>query len=95
MGGFFGVVSKRDAISDVFFGTDYHSHLGTHRAGIAAYDPELGLQREIKSIQNAPFRTKFEYNDAGHQCHRLYQRLLSAAAFDSFFSWYFRFVLDR
>lgn len=61
MGGFFGVVSKRDAISDVFFGTDYHSHLGTHRAGIAAFDPEIGLQREIKSIQNAPFRTKFEY----------------------------------
>ena len=61
MGGFFGVVSKRDAISDVFFGTDYHSHLGTHRAGIAAFDSELGLQREIKSIQNAPFRTKFEY----------------------------------
>ncbi len=61
MGGFFGVVSKRDAISDVFFGTDYHSHLATHRAGIAAYDPEIGLQREIKSIQNAPFRTKFEH----------------------------------
>ena len=61
MGGFFGVVSRRDAISDVFFGTDYHSHLATHRAGIAAFDDELGLQREIKSIQNAPFRTKFEH----------------------------------
>lgn len=61
MGGFFGVVSKRDALSDVFFGTDYHSHLGTHRGGIAAYDPEVGLQREIKNIQNAPFRTKFEH----------------------------------
>ncbi len=60
MGGFFGVVSKRDAISDVFFGTDYHSHLGTRRGGIAAFDSELGLQREIHNIQNSPFRTKFE-----------------------------------
>ena len=60
MGGFFGTVSKRDAISDVFFGTDYHSHLGTRRGGMAAYDDELGLQREIHNIQNSPFRTKFE-----------------------------------
>ncbi len=60
MGGFFGTVSKRDAISDVFFGTDYHSHLGTRRGGMAAYDAELGLQREIHNIQNSPFRTKFE-----------------------------------
>ena len=61
MGGFFGVVSKTDAIADVFFGTDYHSHLGTRRAGIAAYDEEIGLQREIHNIQNSPFRTKFEH----------------------------------
>lgn len=61
MGGFFGVVSRKDALSDVFFGTDYHSHLGTRRGGIAAFDPELGFQREIKNIQNAPFRTKFEH----------------------------------
>ncbi len=60
MGGFFGTVSKHDAISDVFFGTDYHSHLGTRRGGIAAYDKEIGLQREIHNIQNSPFRTKFE-----------------------------------
>ncbi len=60
MGGFFGVVSKKDAISDVFFGTDYHSHLGTRRGGVAAFDSELGLQREIHNIQNSPFRTKFE-----------------------------------
>lgn len=60
MGGFFGVVSIEDAISDVFFGTDYHSHLGTRRAGMASYDAELGLQREIHNIQNSPFRTKFE-----------------------------------
>ena len=60
MGGFFGVVSKKDAIPDVFFGTDYHSHLGTKRGGIAAFDKEIGLQRDIHNIQNAPFRTKFE-----------------------------------
>lgn len=60
MGGFFGVASKNDAIYDVFFGTDYHSHLGTRRGGIAAYDPEIGLQREIHNIENSPFRTKFE-----------------------------------
>ncbi|MBR2465352.1 MAG: amidophosphoribosyltransferase [Clostridia bacterium] len=59
MGGFFGVVSKRDAISDVFFGTDYHSHLGTKRGGMAAYDDEIGLQRDIHNIENSPFRTKF------------------------------------
>ena len=60
MGGFFGAVCHEDAVSDVFFGTDYHSHLGTRRAGMAAYDPEIGLQREIHNIQNSPFRTKFE-----------------------------------
>ncbi len=60
MGGFFGVCSKHDAISDVFFGTDYHSHLGTRRGGMAAWDEELGLQREIHNISNSPFRTKFE-----------------------------------
>lgn len=60
MGGFFGAVCKTDAMSDVFFGTDYHSHLGTKRGGMAAYDPEIGLQREIHNIQNTPFRTKFE-----------------------------------
>ena len=60
MGGFFGTVSKYDAISDVFFGTEYHSHLGTRRGGIASFDSEIGLQREIHNIQNSPFRTKFE-----------------------------------
>ncbi len=60
MGGFFGIAGKRDAVSDVFFGTDYHSHLGTRRAGMAAYDPEFGLQRDIHNIENSPFRTKFE-----------------------------------
>ena len=61
MGGFFGAVCKQDAMSDVFFGTDYHSHLGTCRGGMAAYDPTVGLQRDIHNIQNSPFRTKFEH----------------------------------
>jgi amidophosphoribosyltransferase len=60
MGGFFGAVSKLDVISDVFFGTDYHSHLGTRRGGMAAYAEDDGLQREIHNIQNSPFRTKFD-----------------------------------
>ncbi len=61
MGGFFGTVSRRDAIEDVFFGTDYHSHLGTKRGGVAAYNKEAGLQREIHNIENSPFRTKFDH----------------------------------
>ena len=60
MGGFFGISSRRDCMADVFFGTDYHSHLGTRLGGLAAYDKELGLQREIHNISNSPFRTKFE-----------------------------------
>ncbi len=60
MGGFFGAVTNDSAISDVFFGTDYHSHLGTRRGGMAAYDREIGLQRDIHNIENSPFRTKFE-----------------------------------
>ena len=60
MGGFFGATSRRSAVLDVFFGTDYHSHLGTRRGGMAAYDAEKGLQREIHNIENSPFRTKFE-----------------------------------
>ena len=61
MGGFFGAALKRDAISDVFFGTDYHSHLAPRRGGMAAYDADMGLQREIHNIGNSPFRTKFEH----------------------------------
>ena len=60
MGGFFGACRKSDAISDVFFGTDYHSHLGTKRAGMAAYCSDVGLQRVIHNIENSPFRTKFD-----------------------------------
>ena len=60
MGGFFGIASKNDCMMDVFFGVDYHSHLGTRRGGMAAYDEEIGLQRKIHNIENSPFRTKFE-----------------------------------
>lgn len=60
MGGFFGTISKRDCVLDVFFGVDYHSHLGTRRGGMAIYDPADGFQRQIHNIENAPFRTKFE-----------------------------------
>ena len=61
MGGFFGITSRQDCMMDVFFGVDYHSHLGTRRGGMAAYDKEIGLQRKIHNIENAPFRTKFEH----------------------------------
>ncbi|MBQ5310819.1 MAG: amidophosphoribosyltransferase, partial [Oscillospiraceae bacterium] len=71
MGGFFGIASKIDCVNDVFFGTDYHSHLGTRRGGMVAYNREDGFQRGIHSIENSPFRTKFE-NDiatmAGNIC---------------------------
>ena len=60
MGGFCGAISRRDVVLDVFFGTDYHSHLGTRRGGMAAWDSELGFQREIHNIENSPFRTKFD-----------------------------------
>ena len=61
MGGYFGASLKHDAISDVFFGTDYHSHLGTKCGGMAAYSEDVGLQREIHSISNSLFRTKFDH----------------------------------
>ena len=61
MGGLFGAVSKRDCVLDIFFGVDYHSHLGTRRGGMAIYDAEEGrFQRQIQNIENSPFRTKFE-----------------------------------
>jgi len=60
MGGFFGAVSHRDVSLDVFFGTDYHSHLGTKRGGMVVFDGEKGFKRQIHNIENTPFRTKFE-----------------------------------
>ena len=61
MGGFFGISSDTNCLSDVFFGTDYHSHLGTKNGGMASFDSEIGLQREIHNIENTPFRSKFEH----------------------------------
>ena len=60
MGGFFGVASKKDCVIDLYFGVDYHSHLGTRRGGLAIYGKENGFQRSIHNIENSPFRTKFE-----------------------------------
>ena len=59
MSGFFGVASKNDCVMDLFFGVDYHSHLGTRRGGMAVYGKD-GFQRSIHNIENSPFRTKFE-----------------------------------
>ena len=59
MGGFFGVASKQDCVFDLFFGIDYHSHLGTRRGGMAVYGKD-GFNRSIHNIENAPFRTKFD-----------------------------------
>ena len=67
MGGFFGAVSKRDVTLDIFFGVDYHSHLGTKRGGMLMHDATDGFQRQIHSIENTPFRTKFE--DDLHKFH--------------------------
>ena len=60
MGGFFGAISRQDCVLDIFFGVDYHSHLGTRRGGMAVYDRRLGFQKQIHNIENTPFRTKFE-----------------------------------
>ena len=69
MGGFFGAVSHRDVTLDIFFGVDYHSHLGTRRGGMIIHDQADGFQRQIHSIENTPFRTKFEKDLADfHGC---------------------------
>ena len=60
MAGFFGSIGKYSCVADVFYGTDYHSHLGTRRAGMATFSEENGFRRVIHSIQQSPFRTKFE-----------------------------------
>ena len=60
MGGFFGVASKEDCVFDLFYGTDYHSHLGTRRAGMAVYGEDAGFEKAIHNIENSPFRTKFQ-----------------------------------
>ena len=67
MGGFFGVASKEDCVFDLFYGIDYHSHLGTRRAGMATYDREKGFDKSIHSIENTQFRTKFT-SEANSMC---------------------------
>ena len=64
MGGLCGVIAKDDCVSDLFFGTDYHSHLGTHRGGMCVLGSK-GFQRSIHNIQNSPFRSKFERDVSG------------------------------
>lgn len=59
MGGFFGVASKQDCVLELFYGVDYHSHLGTRRAGMTTHG-EDGFNRAIHNIENSPFRTKFD-----------------------------------
>ena len=60
MGGFFGTISTKSCVNDLFYGTDYNSHLGTRRAGMVMYDRKDGFQRAIHNIENSPFRTKFD-----------------------------------
>ncbi len=60
MGGFFGTIAKRKCITDLFYGTDYNSHLGTRRGGLATYDGESGFHRSIHNLENTYFRTRFE-----------------------------------
>ena len=81
MGGFFGAVCKEDAVFDVFFGTDYHSHLGTRRGGMAAYDEKIGLQRDIHNIEKSPFRTKFQHIFED-MCHQATTRLSEFVQYD-------------
>ena len=63
MGGFFGVASKQDCMLDTFFGTDYHSHLGTYAGGMAAWDSEIGLQRRIHGIVPALAGIMYNFED--------------------------------
>ena len=60
MGGFFGTISKRECATDLFYGTDYNSHLGTRRGGLATFDPDRGFMRGIHSLENSYFRSRFE-----------------------------------
>ena len=69
MGGFFGVASKESCMFDLFFGIDYHSHLGTRRGGMVLYSEEKGFDRAIHNIENSPFRTKFDKDFATMDGH--------------------------
>ena len=69
MSGFFGIASHDDCVFDLYFGTDYHSHLGTRRAGLVVYDHKNGFDKAIHNIENAPFRTKFTAESTSMQGH--------------------------
>ena len=69
MGGFFGVTSTSDCVADLFYGTDYHSHLGTRRGGLASMD-DSGIVRFIHDITNSQFRSKFEDDVAKLHGHK-------------------------
>lgn len=69
MSGFFGAALKEECIFDIFYGTDYHSHLGTRRAGLCVYDEENGFEKSIHNIENAPFRTKFSSDYSSMKGH--------------------------
>ena len=60
MGGFFGTISVRSCVNDLYYGTDYNSHLGTKRAGLVTFDKEHGFSRAIHSLERNYFRSKFE-----------------------------------
>ena len=60
MGGIFGTISKKSCVADLFYGTDYNSHLGTRRGGMATYSKEKGFTRSIHNLESSYFRTKFE-----------------------------------
>ena len=60
MGGFFGLVSERECATDLFYGTDYQSHLGTRRGGMTTYSPEEGFMRSIHNLESTYFRSRFE-----------------------------------
>ena len=72
MGGFFGTISTKECVNDLFYGTDYNSHLGTKRAGMVTFDPEHGFNRSIHSLERDYFRSRFEDElDSFHGCQGL------------------------
>ena len=72
MGGFFGCIADKECVNDLFYGTDYNSHLGTKRAGLVTFDPERGFNRSIHSLERDYFRSRFEDElDSFHGCQGL------------------------
>ena len=88
MGGFFAATLKNDCVFDLFFGTDYHSHLGTRRAGMTVLG-ENGFERAIHNIENSPFRSKFDRDVQRKLRDRLYIRLRTSATDSEVSPWNF------